>query len=80
MEKIFNNGSLLFNIRKGREGRIQKIKMKYLHNGVWFSFLARHFEYDIFGIGSLRILVDRKTKRVIKEFMLSENKIITSKK
>lgn len=50
----------------------EELKMKYLHNGIFFKFLARHFSYDLYGSGDLRIMVDRRTKRVIGEFMIGK--------
>jgi len=43
--------------------------MKYLHNGLWFQFIERHFSYDLYASGPIRIMIDRQTKRVIGDFM-----------
>lgn len=42
--------------------------MKYLHNGIWFQIISHHTQFDLYGSGPLRIIVDRRTKRVICEF------------
>lgn len=47
--------------------------MSYLHNGLQFKFISRHHSYDVYGRDLLRILVDRKTKKVIVDYIASKN-------
>ena len=48
---------------------LTRIEMSYLHNGLQFKFLSRHYKHDLYGSGPLRIMIDRQTKRVIGDFM-----------
>jgi len=50
--------------------------MKYLHNGVWFFYiktLPLSMYNDLYGIGPLRIIVNHKSRRVIRKFIIEEN-------
>ena len=46
--------------------------MAYIHNGLKFLFIERHFSYDLYGAGPLRIVVDRNSNRVIGDFMVGK--------